>query len=198
MTMVHKHIRIFFLLLVFLCCFTTAKVYCQFISLNSDIKSIYVQPRPENDSLNSETTPSLINIPTYGIYVAAGWVGGGRIGGIIQFQEHLSAEISYGYDLRNFFSASDIITKYLTGVNWHWGASSRLVLSFLVTHNIEPSNSVSSSNQFSFTVGLLTLKNRGLNVFGRAGGYIEVPENNNIRANSFGVNLDVGLIWVFK
>ena len=66
-------------------------------------------------SYSGETNSKL---PKFDIYLAAGIAAGGRVGFSYLFVNNFSAEIAFGYDIRNFISLSDLQRRYTIGLNF--------------------------------------------------------------------------------
>jgi hypothetical protein len=104
----------------------------------SQFKSFYFSNTSPNSAIINEL-PS-----KFDIYLAAGIAAGGRVGFSYLFVNNFSAEISYGYDLRNFISLSDLQRRYIFGFNFHFD-NSNAVLSLLNTYIDQPNSVMKQS-----------------------------------------------------
>jgi len=140
--------------------------------------------------------------PYFYINIGAGLANGGRIDFIFKFVKFLSAEISYGADIRNFISSSDEESRLTFGVNWHSEKSFPLIISLLTTYAKSSSDSRIEDPRYliSINAGYLNMRKPGLNLIARAGFYIEYYKysyNNEIKYGGFYPNLELGIGWAF-
>jgi len=149
-----------------------------------------------------DTTTASVNanstIPKFDIYLAAGIAAGGRVGFSYLFVNNLSAEIAFGYDIRNFVSLSDLQRRYSLGVNYHF-ENSNAVISLINTY-IEQPNSVYEAILISPNFGLIPLRESGLKTFFRIGFYLEFIKDygsGKWKSNGIGPNLDAGVSFNF-
>lgn len=162
---------------------------------------IFAQSQLTNhSSLNVSSFSNTLNsqLPKFDIYIAAGIAAGGRVGFTYLFANNFSAEIAYGYDVRNFISLSDLQRRYSLGLNYHF-AESNAVISLLNTY-IEQPNSVYEAILISPNFGLVPLRESGLKTFFRIGFYIECIKDftsGKWKVEDFGPNLDVGVSFNF-
>jgi hypothetical protein len=162
------------------------------IFAQSQITNLYVSDTPPDSSkLN-------LRLPRFDIYIGAGIAPGGRVGFRCLFIKKFSAEIAYGYDIKNFFSLSNLQRRYSLGLNYHF-KNSNTAISFLTTY-IEQPNSVYEAILFSPNFGFIPLRESGINTFIRVGIYIEVIKSfpaGKWKLQSVGPNLDVGVSFNF-
>ena len=151
-------------------------------------------------SSNAASFSNTLNtqLPKFDVYIAAGIAAGGRVGFSYLFVNNFSAEIAYGYDIRNFVSLSDLQRRYSLGFNFHFD-NSNAVLSLLNTY-IEQPNSVYEAILISPNFGLIPLRESGLKAFFRIGFYIEFIKDYSSgkwKSDGIGPNLDVGVSFNF-
>jgi len=161
----------------------------------------------ENNVLNSlkfekELIPDTIKNLHYYINIGAGLANGGRLGFLFKFSNSLSAEFSYGNDVRNFIDASDEESRLTFGLNWHSNTSFPWIISSQFTYAKSPSESRIENPRylFSFNAGYLNMKSRGLKLLVRAGFYIELFKFYYTQKVKFGgiyPNCELAVGWVF-
>lgn len=152
-------------------------------------------------STKNHSTDSLNYIlPKFDVHVGIAIVSGGRIGVRFMPFNKFSFEISYGKDLRNFISFSDVIDKYSAGINWHMSQKNNLATSLLIIYQYYPDLTYDTGELLlSPNLTLLSLKSAGFETFIRAGFSVSIYDfqTNSFEFTNFGINLDVGIGWVF-
>jgi hypothetical protein len=143
---------------------------------------------------------AMLNVPVFAVYAGAGWISGGRAGFLARVDKHLSVELSYGYDFRDFFSASDIYERYGFGLNWHANTPDNMIISLLTAYSVNPNQSARPSVFVSGNVGLISMKELDFGYSARFGFFVELERNfsgNALEVRSYGPNLDFTLNWSF-
>lgn len=138
--------------------------------------------------------------PKFDVHLGYGLANGGRIGVRYIANDHFSFELATGKDFRNFISASDEINKHSFGVNWHFDENHSLTSSFLIIYQKYTKLRNQEAKLFlSPTLSLINLKEPGFAPFVRLGFCVSIYEfeKESFGFNGFGLNLDVGLGWVF-
>ena len=152
-------------------------------------------------STKNHSTDSLNYIlPKFDVHVGIAIVSGGRIGVRFMPFNKFSFEISYGKDLRNFISFSDVIDKYSAGINWHMSQKNNLTTSLLIIYQYYPDWTHDTGELLlSPNLALLSLKSAGFETFIRAGFSVSIYDfqTNSFEFTNFGINLDVGIGWIF-
>ncbi|HEX9828690.1 MAG TPA: hypothetical protein VGB10_00645 [Bacteroidota bacterium] len=130
------------------------------------------------DSVESSTQLDSSKTSLINIHLAEGWHKGIRVGGIIFFADHWSAEVSIGDNPAHFFvflgGIASTQTRYSIGLNWHPERTRPFVVGMSITavsslESVVPPN----ENPFNYLIatadiGLISRK-RGFIFFARAG-----------------------------
>lgn len=164
----------------------------------------FLLPRLGEAQTNKFTKIKLDTIKDFHYYIniGAGLVNGGRLDFIFKFSKTLSAEISYGADVRNFIINSDEESRFTLGVNWHSQKSFPLIISLLTTYAKSPSDSRIENPRYLISIngGYLNMKNSGMNAIARLGLYIEYYKYfypKEIKYGGIHPNLELGVGWIF-
>lgn len=153
----------------------------------------------QEDSTLEKSFKEPVNIPRFDIHIGAGWVSGGRLGMRVLFNLNFSAELSYGIDIRNFISQSDLEKRYGFGINWHIPKASSFTISMLTSYNKRVSQDNRSIN-ISLNLGFLELETSDIRIFGRIGFYSQLRKWWNMKEyelTEIGPNIDLGVRWCF-
>jgi hypothetical protein len=170
-------------------------------------KSLFSQIHPEkkitlreinssNESIKNVRDISEENIsPHVFVYVGAGLALGGRVGVMFKIVDRFTGEFNYGYNIGNFFAASDEEILMSGGINYHKKPyllnTSLTITSFPKIYHYEKRD---PRIFYSLNIGYLNINGPGVHLLGRAG-LILVIKDSSFEANFIRLNLDIGIGW---
>lgn len=157
----------------------------------------------KKDSIINNTIVSKKNLyPIFLPHLGVGLASGTRLGLWVQATENFSAEVSAGYDLANFTSASDEEKRYGIGISYRYSEKTPVFLSLLYVVGIrgETLNARSPKYYYSLNAGYISLKKSGFNFFARGGiilKYFNERSLDKIEYEKTFFNLDIGFGYSF-
>lgn len=142
-----------------------------------------------------------VSYPAFIPHIGAGLASGLRLGIWAQINENLAAEISGGYDLANFTSASDEELRYGAGVSYIINKKVPLFINGLFTVGERTKGNLQSPKYYySLNIGYLSLAGKDVFFFARGGvifKYYYERTADKVEYDKTYFNLDIGLGYTF-
>ncbi|MBS1492965.1 MAG: hypothetical protein JST55_05630 [Bacteroidetes bacterium] len=148
--------------------------------------------------ISTQKTSYPIFLPHIGI----GFASGVRAGLMVQATENFSGEISAGYDLANFTSASDEEKRYGVGVSYRYSEKIPVFISalFAIGDRGEKANLRSPKYYYSLNAGYIWLTKFSMNFFARGGfalRYYYERSTETVHYDTLLPNIDIGFGYSF-
>lgn len=151
----------------------------------------------------SESPPdtSELKVPHLALEGGAGWVSGGRIGVLARVVKNWSMELTYGYDIQNFYGGGNPNNRYGIGLNWHPDKSHSLVVSMNGAYSEDLSRAgIPPSVFISANTGSLSMRKNNFGWSVRVGLFVELRRDlygHALKVRGCGPNLDITINWPF-
>jgi len=174
------------------------------IILSSNI-SLFSQSLLSYDSVKLSHKFDIQKKTSYPIFlphIGIGFASGVRAGLMVQATENFSGEISAGYDLANFTSASDPEQRYGLGFSYRYSEKIPVFISalFAIGDRGEKLNARSPKYYYSLNAGYIWLTKYSMNFFVRGGltlKYYNERSLDKVEYDRTLLNLDIGFGYSF-
>lgn len=142
-----------------------------------------------------------VSYPAFIPHVGAGLASGLRLGIWAQINENLAAEVSGGYDLANFTSASDEEVRYGAGISYIIHKKVPLFINGLFTVGERTKGNLKSPKYYySLNIGYMSLSRKDVFFFARGGvifKYYYERAADKVQYDKTNFNLDIGVGYTF-